>query len=177
MDMLEIYVYGSPLLRRKTRKVEQLPNHFPEFLERMFVTMHNDDGIGLSANQVGVEMQFFIADFSLHDKNFGREVFINPEIIAKEGSDIFEEGCLSVPEIREKVTRAFKIKVRYENLIREIIEKEFDGFFARVIQHETDHLNGILFIDHISSLKRSFLNSKLKTIAQKGRTQTNPLVI
>jgi len=177
MKLLDIYVYGSPLLKRKTRKVGQLPDNFPRFLERMYAAMYDDDGIGLSANQVGVDLHFFIVDFSLHDKNMEKEVFINPEILQREGVDVLEEGCLSVPGIREKVTREWKIKVRYENIQREVIEKEFEGYLARVIQHELDHLNGILFIDKISLLKRSFIESKLKKIAVKGKTQTEPISI
>ena len=177
MELLEIYLYGSPLLKRKTKRVGELPGHFPEFLKRMYATMYDDDGIGLSANQVGVDQHFFIADFSLHDKDMSREVFINPEILESTGIDTLEEGCLSVPEIHEKVTRAYQIKVRYENLKREVIEKEFEGFPARVIQHETDHLNGILFVERISPLKRSFIDSKLKKIDEKGSTQTEPVTI
>jgi len=177
MELLETYLYGSPLLKRKTRRVEQLPPNFADFLERMYLTMYEDDGVGLSANQVGVELRFFIADFSLHDKNLGKEIFINPEIIAQEGEDILEEGCLSLPEIREKVPRALKIKVRFENLEGLLLEKEYEGFAARVIQHEIDHLNGILFIERISPLKRSFLKSALKKIAEKGKTQITPVVI
>ncbi len=174
MESLEIYLYGSPLLKRKTRKVETLPENFPAFLERMYVAMYGDDGIGLSANQVGVELNFFVADFSLHDKSMTREIFINPEILETEGQNTFEEGCLSIPDIHEKVTRATKIKLRYENLQREIVEKDFEGFPARVALHEIDHLNGILFVERISSLKRSFIESKLKRIAEKGKTQTEP---
>lgn len=177
MKLLDIYVYGSPLLKRKTRKVAQLPDNFPQFLERMYATMYDDDGIGLSANQVGVDLHFFIVDFSLHDKNMGKEVFINPVIIQREGEDVLEEGCLSVPEIRETVTREWKIKVRYENVQREVIEKEFEGYLARVIQHEIDHLNGVLFVERISPLKRSFIESKLEKIAEKGKTQTEPVTI
>ncbi len=177
MKLLDIYVYGSPLLKRKTRKVGQLPDNFPQFLERMYATMYDDDGIGLSANQVGVDLRFFIVDFSLHDKNMGKEVFINPEILRREGTDVLEEGCLSIPGIREKVTREWEIKVRYENLQRDVIEREFEGYPARVIQHELDHLNGILFIDKISLLKRSFIESKLKKIAVKGKTQTEPFSV
>jgi len=177
MKLLDIYVYGSPLLKRKTRKVAQLPDNFPRFLERMYATMYDDDGIGLSANQVGVDLHFFIVDFSLHDKNMGKEVFINPEIIQREGEDVLEEGCLSVPGIREKVTREWKIKVRYENLQRVVIEKEFEGYLAKVIQHEIDHLNGILFVDKTSPLNLSFIASKLKKIAVKGKTQTEPISI
>ncbi|MBN2601479.1 MAG: peptide deformylase [Candidatus Marinimicrobia bacterium] len=174
---MEIYLYGSPLLKRKTKRVGKLPDHFPEFLERMYATMYDDDGIGLSANQVGVDRHFFIADFSLHDKTMFREIFINPEILKSSGVDTSEEGCLSIPEIHEKVTRAYKIKLRYENFKRDVVEREFEGFPARVIQHEIDHLNGILFVDRISPLKRSFIDSKLKKIAEKGSTQTEPVTI
>lgn len=178
MDSLEIYLYGSPLLKRNTRRVGELPRAFPQFLERMYTTMYGDDGIGLSANQVGLDQRFFIADFSLHDKTtLSREIFINPEILEKRGSDILEEGCLSIPGIREMVTRAYEIKVRYENLDREIMEREFMGFPARVVQHEVDHLNGILFVERISPLKRSFIQSKLKRIAEKGTNQTEPITI
>jgi len=177
MELLEIYLYGSPLLKRRTRKVEELPPNFADFVERMYLTMYKDDGVGLSANQVGVELCFFIADFSLHDKNLGREIFINPEILTREGAEILEEGCMSNPEIREKVPRALKIKVRYENLAGQLLEKEYEGFAARVIQHEIDHLNGIFFVEKISPLKRSFLKSALKKIAEKGKTQITPVVI
>ena len=177
MDLLQIYLYGSPLLKRQTQVVGDLPEHFPGFLEQIYATMYDDDGIGLSANQVGVDQRFFITDFSLHNKNMTREIFINPEILESEGVNILEEGCLSVPEIHEKVTRADNIKVRYENLRREVIEKEFEGFPARVIQHEIDHLNGVLFVERISPLKRSFIDSKLKKIAEKGKTQTEPVTI
>ena len=172
MELLDVYLYGSPLLKQKTRKVEELPANFPEFLERMYATMYDDDGIGLSANQVGVELRFFIADFSLHDKSMSREVYINPELIASEGQSVLEEGCLSIPGIHEKVIRAFKIVLRYENLQREVTEKTFEGFPARVVQHELDHLNGILLVERISVLKRSFIKSKLDRIAEKGITQT-----
>jgi len=177
MELLEIYLYGSPLLKRKTQTVGDLPEHFPGFLERMYAIMYDDDGIGLSANQVGVDQNFFITDFSLHDKDMTREIFINPEILESEGVDTLEEGCLSIPEIHEKVTRAYNIKVRYENLRRKVVDKEFEGFPARVIQHEIDHLNGVLFVERISPLKRSFIDSKLNKIAEKGKTQTEPVTI
>ncbi|MCD6206148.1 MAG: peptide deformylase [Candidatus Marinimicrobia bacterium] len=177
MNLLEVYLYGSPILKRPTMKVGELPDHFPRFLEQMYAVMYNDDGIGLSANQVGVEQCFFIADFSLHDENMQREIFINPEIVESQGIATQEEGCLSIPGVHEKVKRAYKIKVRYEGLDRNPVEKEFEGFPARVIQHEVDHLNGILFVERISPLKRSFIESKLRRIAEKGKTQTEPIKI
>jgi len=127
--------------------------------------MYDDEGIGLSANQVGLDLRFFVADFSLREENLGREVIINPVIIKTEGEVIGEEGCLSLPNIREQIPRAEKIILRYENRERKVIEREFNDLVARVIQHETDHLDGLTMVDRISPLKRSFLRSKLKRLA------------
>ena len=165
MALLKIYLYGSPVLSRKVKAVDVLPQKFNGFLEDMFETMYDDDGIGLSANQVGLDMKFFIVDVSHHYKDRGREVYINPEILESEGESTVEEGCLSIPGVREKITRAEKIKLRYENLDREVKEEEFTGLYARVIQHEVDHLNGRYIVDRITPLKRSFVSSKLKKIA------------
>lgn len=172
MTPLKIYFYGSPILSEKTKPIQDLPERFSEFLDRMYATMYADDGIGLSANQVGVDRKFFIADFSLHDRNLEKGVFINPEILESEDEELLEEGCLSLPEIRVKVPRATKLKLRYERPDRQVLEREFSGYPARVIQHEVDHLNGIFIIDHISPLKRSFLAGKLHKIAEKGQIQT-----
>jgi peptide deformylase len=168
MALLPIYVYGSPILRKKLAPIVDLPSDFDRILEDMWETMYDDDGIGLSANQVGFDLRFFVADFSLRENSMAREVFINPEVVATEGETTEEEGCLSLPDIREKVTRADKIVLRYENPERKLIEREFSGYPARVVQHETDHLNGIFFIDRISALKRSFLKSKLNRIAARA---------
>lgn len=173
MSLLRIQLYGSPILNSKTAKVETLPPDFSQILDDMFETMYADDGIGLSANQVGIPLSFFVADFSLHDENGRKMVFINPEILEYQGEVAADEGCLSVPEIREEVIRAEKIKVRYEDVERNVHTEEFSGYYARVVQHETDHLSGIYFVDRISRLKRSFIASKLKRItadAKKGVT-------
>lgn len=172
MTPLEIYLYGSPILSEKTKPFQELPERFSEFLNRMYATMYTDDGIGLSANQVGIDRKFFIADFSLHDRNLEKGVFINPEILESDGEELQEEGCLSLPEIRVIVPRATNIKIRYENPDRQVIEQEYSGYPARVIQHEVDHLSGVYITDHISPLKRSFLAAKLRKIAEKGQSQT-----
>lgn len=168
MALLPIYVYGSPILRKKLAPVVDLPSDFDRILEDMWETMYDDDGIGLSANQVGLDLRFFVADFSLRENSMAREVFINPEIIVTEGETTEEEGCLSLPDIREKVARADKIVLRYENLERKLIEREFSGYLARVVQHELDHLNGMVFVDRISALRRSFLKSKLNRLAARA---------
>lgn len=168
MALLPIHVYGSPILRKKLIPIDDLPEDFDRILNDMWETMYDEEGIGLSANQVGLDLRFFIADFSLRDKNIRREVFINPAIIATEGESIDEEGCLSLPDIREQIPRAEKIVLRYETPARRLIEREFDGFQARVIQHEVDHLEGKFIFDRISALKRSFLKSKLNRLSVKS---------
>jgi len=171
MSVLKVYLYGSRVLSQPTRPVEALPEDFSQILNDMFETMYDDDGIGLSANQVGIDLSFFVADFSLHDESMGRQVFINPEILAADGSSTLEEGCLSVPEIREEVTRPDLIRVRYRDPDGNTHEEEFAGFPARVIQHETDHLNGIFFVDRISPLRKSFIAGRLKKIAAQARKE------
>ena len=165
MAVLPIYIYGSPILHKKLLPIDDLPQDFDRILSDMWETMYDDEGIGLSANQVGLDLRFFVADFSLREENIGREVIINPVIIKTEGEVIGEEGCLSLPNIREQIPRAEKIILRYENRERKVIEREFNDLVARVIQHETDHLDGLTMIDRISPLKRSFLRSKLKRLA------------
>jgi peptide deformylase len=165
MAVLPIYIYGSPILHKKLLPIDDLPQDFDRILSDMWETMYDDEGIGLSANQVGLDLRFFVADFSLREENIGREVIINPVIIKTEGEVIGEEGCLSLPNIREQIPRAEKIILRYENRERKIIEREFNDLVAHIIQHETDHLDGLTMIDRISPLKRSFLRSKLKRLA------------
>ena len=165
MAVLPIYIYGSPILHKKLAPIDDLPPDFDRILSDMWETMYDDEGIGLSANQVGLDLRFFVADFSLREENLGREVIINPVIIKVEGEVSSEEGCLSLPNIREQIPRAEKIILRYENRERKVIEREFNDLVARVIQHETDHLDGLTMVDRISSLKRSFLRSKLKRLA------------
>ena len=165
MAVLPIYIYGSPILHKKLLPIDDLPQDFDRILSDMWETMYDDEGIGLSANQVGLDLRFFVADFSLREENLGREVIINPVIIKVEGEVSSEEGCLSLPNIREQIPRAEKIILRYENRERKVIEREFNDLVARVIQHETDHLDGLTMVDRISPLKRSFLRSKLKRLA------------
>ncbi|MFH1214839.1 MAG: peptide deformylase [Candidatus Neomarinimicrobiota bacterium] len=168
MALLPIHVYGSPILRKKLDPIEELPADFDRILTDMWETMYDDEGIGLSANQVGLDLRFFIADLSLRDKNLKREVFINPEIIAAEGEILDEEGCLSLPGIREQIPRAAKIILRYETSERQVVERGFSDYLARVVQHEVDHLDGMFTFDRVSALKRSFLKSKLSRLSARA---------
>jgi len=170
-EKLKIYHYGSPILREELSDIEELPEDFEDLVDNMFALMSEEEGIGLSANQVGKDLRFFIANFSLYKDDMAKKVFINPEILESEGETKDEEGCLSLPEIKVSVKRADKIKVRYRD--KDFVERteEYSGYLSRVIQHETDHLNGIFMTDRLSPLKRKLLDNKLKQIAKMAKKE------
>ena len=166
-----ITVYGDPLLRKKAVKIERDHPGLMEIIDNMWETMYNSDGAGLAAPQAGLSIRLFIIDASSASdeepvlKDF-KKVFINPEIIETSGNEwVMNEGCLSLPNIREDVKRPDVVRLRYLDENFEQHEEEFRGYAGRIIQHEYDHLEGILFIDHLSPLKRRLLKSKLKNIA------------
>lgn len=166
-----VTVYGDPVLRQKAKSVEKNLNGLSEIIENMWDTMYHSDGAGLAAPQVGLSLRIFVADASAAAdedpelENF-KKVFINPEIIETFGDEwIMNEGCLSLPEIREDIKRPDKVRIRYFDENFEVHEDVFDGYPGRIIQHEYDHLEGILFIDHLSPLKKRLLKSKLRNIA------------
>ena len=144
----------------------------------MFETMHESNGIGLAANQIGELKQILVVDISDMESGKGTKplAIINPKIVHEEGEWEMEEGCLSIPDIREKVTRPEKIRIKYNDVNMKEVELEADAMLARVIQHEMDHLNGVLFIDHLTSTKKTFLRSKLKKI-MKGDVETTYEVV
>jgi len=137
-------------------------------IQDMLETMHEANGIGLAASQVGVLKQLLVLDISGADDNEDPKpmAIINPEIVAEEGELVMEEGCLSIPDIRESVTRPETIRIRYNDASMKERELEADGLLARVIQHEMDHLNGVLFVDHLSAAKRTFLRNRLRKITK-----------
>lgn len=171
-----VTVYGDPLLRKKAKEITKDYPNLEEVIENMWETMYYSDGVGLAAPQVGLSIRMFVIDASSGAdeepelKDF-RKVFINPEILSKEGDEwSMNEGCLSLPEIREDVQRPDKVTIRYfdENFVEHT--ETYNGFAGRVIQHEYDHLDGILFIDYLSPLRKRLLKSKLGNIA-KGKVQ------
>ncbi len=184
-----IVLYGAKVLREKTEPVpEELikSERMKKFIDDMYESMYAAEGIGLSAPQIGFAIRVFVVDGTLlYDekdnpdptlKDF-KEVFINPQIIEKEPPEItVEEGCLSFPKLRIDIKRPDKVKIKYYNQAGELITKTYEGFAARMIQHEYDHLEGILFIDHLKGIKRKFINSKLKQI-MKGKVKTNYKVL
>jgi peptide deformylase len=172
-----IHVYGDPVLRRRAEPVEKGFTDLEQIIENMWETMYYSDGVGLAAPQAGMSIRLFvidgtgIADEEPEMKGF-KKVFINPEIIEKSGESwSMNEGCLSLPDIREYVERPDIVKIRYFDENFELHEETYKGYAGRVIQHEYDHLEGVLFIDYLSPLKKRLLRSKLRDIA---RGKINP---
>ncbi len=167
MSLLPIYNSFHPILQKKTEKVENIDDKLKTLVQNMFETMYYADGIGLAANQIGVSKSFFIVDISKTEnhKNQPPLVLINPEITSFSDDEIdYLEGCLSIPNFYDKVIRPEAIEVKYFDLDMKENKIEADDLLARVIQHEFDHLNGILFYERLSSIKRTLAKSKLKKI-------------
>jgi peptide deformylase len=164
--ILKIYTYGAPVLRKKTSPVEKVTDTIRRFTQDMILSMYDDDGIGLSANQVGESISLFVAGSAAFEDERGDSVFLNPDITEmSDETEIQEEGCLSIPGIRENVSRALTIRLRWQDLDLKLHEETFTGFPARVIQHEYDHLNGIFFVDRVSAVRKMFLRKQLSELA------------
>lgn len=179
--ILPVNVYGDSILRRETTLVDRSYPDLKELIENMFQTMYNADGIGLAAPQVGLPIRLFVIDGSPAAseeepelENF-KKAFINPQIIELSDDEVLmEEGCLSLPNIHENVSRPVSVVIRYFDENWNEHTDTFSGFAARIVQHEYDHLEGHLFVDHISPLKKRLLKSKLMAIAQ-GKTRAGYL--
>ncbi len=169
-----VFIYGSPVLRKKAVEIDNSFDQLDEFLENMFETMEKSEGVGLAAPQVGRSLRVFVVDsnpLAEDDPSLSgfRKAFINPKILDFSGEDkIYQEGCLSIPNIREEVTRPEKIKIEYYDQQFQKHIEEYEGTKARIIQHEYDHLEGILFVDRLNGLKKRLLKSKLQAIS-KGK--------
>lgn len=160
MAIREILKYPNPLLRKKASPVTEFNTQLKELIADMAETMYAAPGVGLAANQIGVLKQIVVVDVSPKEEKNRLIPLINPEILEGEGSVIDEEGCLSVVDYSANVERFSHIKVQARDLEGREIQFEAEGWFARVIQHEIDHLDGKLFIDHLSSLKRALYKKK-----------------
>lgn len=160
---LKILTYPNEFLSKPTRPVKNIDEELQNMIERMAVTMYRAPGIGLAAIQVGINQSFLIYDVSPQDSERSLQVLINPRIVSQEGTMVSEEeGCLSVPDFRADVKRASSILVEGFDRDEKPLRMEAEGLLAVVLQHEIDHLNGILFIDRISSLKRGIYKRKVK---------------
>jgi peptide deformylase len=174
--ILPIYAYGQPVLRKKATDIDAQYPELQTLLNNMFETMYDSNGIGLAAPQIGLSIRLFIVDGSEIENinpNGFKEVFINPVIEEEFGKEWeFEEGCLSIPDVRAHVKRKGELTIRYfdQNWVEHV--KTFDGMAARIIQHEYDHIEGILFTDRISPLKRNMLKRRMDGISQ-GRVNVD----
>ncbi len=182
--ILQILEYGDPLLRAKGKPIENIDDRIRELAANMIETMHAANGVGLAAQQIGEALQLTVLDVSLVEdrpstlKLDGRDVdpkaamplvLINPKIELRGANEAGVEGCLSFPEITGDIDRAKSVIVRAQNLEARTIEIEASGFLARAIQHEGDHLNGILFIDRMNSAAKAVLSSRLKRLQKETR--------
>lgn len=170
MALREIRKFPDPVLRKKTDRVEKIDTSLERLIDDMIETMHAAPGVGLAANQVGVPLQLAVIDVTTReDREQGRRrpiiVIINPEMVAMEGSVVEEEGCLSIPEYADMVKRAAKVKVRAQDRTGKVFEIEAEGLLAKALQHEIDHLNGLLFVDRLSPLKKSIFKRRYKKLA------------
>lgn len=173
-----IVAYGDAVLKKRAQDID--PNDknldLKKLIQDMFETMYAASGVGLAAPQIGLGIRLFVVDAEPMDeealKGF-KKAFVNPVIYEESGDKwAFQEGCLSIPNIREEVERKAKINIRYYDEDWNLHEESYDGMAARVIQHEYDHIEGVLFIDHLSSFKKTLLKSKLGNIS-KGNVKVD----
>lgn len=165
---LEIVKYPDPVLERPAEPVTEFNDELRKFIDDMFESMYAAKGIGLAAPQVGVSKRLTVIDLSFKERPEEKIVLINPEIILREGKQYEEEGCLSLPEIREKVSRAAKVTVRAQNLNGKWFELDGTELLARAFQHEIDHLDGILFFRRVSALKRDLILRRIRKMQKAG---------
>jgi len=168
MALRAIRTYPDPVLRVKTARVEKIDNSLDQLIQDMIETMHAAPGVGLAANQVGVSLQLAVIDLSSREDDEQRAplmVIINPEILSLEGAVVEEEGCLSIPDYAEKVKRASKVRVRAQDRTGKPFEIAAEGLLAKALQHEIDHLNGTLFVDRLSPLKKNIFKRRFKKLA------------
>lgn len=164
-----IVKYGDPVLERRGEDVADFDSpELHKLIEDMFESMYAARGVGLAAPQIGISRRIAVIDCSGNEDQPERIVLINPEIIATEGLQTGEEGCLSVPGFREQVTRAQRVTVRAQNIKGEWFEMTGEDLLARAFLHETDHLKGKLYINHVSALKRDLIRRKVKKLQKAG---------
>ena len=172
MKQLPVYTYGFDILRKKTKRITKVDDKLVELVRNMFHTMHKANGIGLAAPQIGIGKKIAVIDCSNGENPEEKLVIINPLILKVEGKQEGEEGCLSIPYVRSMVTRPEEVYLEYQDLDLNKKTVELEGLMARVAQHEIDHLNGILFIDHLNKDQRKKLKTKLDDI-KKGHVMTD----
>jgi peptide deformylase len=167
--VLKVVKYGDPVLEMKAEPITEFDTpELHKLVEDMFDTMYSAKGIGLAAPQVGLSKQLTVIDISAGEEGGEQLVLINPQIVVKSGSQLGEEGCLSIPGFREDVKRAMKVKVKAKNAKGEDIEHDAEELLSRCMQHEIDHLHGVLFLSHLSPLKRDLIRRKIRKLQKAG---------
>jgi peptide deformylase len=166
--IVPILKYGAPELRNVSEDVDSFGADLEKIVKNLFDTMYGSPGIGLAAAQIGLNIRLATIDLSVGEDESKRIVLCNPEILSMEGEQKSDEGCLSIPDFTDTVPRPEKMIVRGQNLHGEEITLEAEGLMARCLSHEIDHMNGVLFMDHLSSLKRALIKNKIKKLAKAG---------
>ena len=166
--LLPILKYGAPELKKVSVPVDTFDGELERIARNMIETMYAAPGIGLAANQVGINLQLATVDLSVGEDPTQLIILCNPEIVSVEGEQKSEEGCLSVPEFTDVILRPKRLVLRAQDIHGDEIRMEADGLLARCFSHEVDHLNGILFIDHLTPLKRSLIRTRIKKLARAG---------
>jgi peptide deformylase len=165
----KILKYGEPILEKTAKPITEFNTpELNQLVADMWETMYAAKGVGLAAPQIGVGKQISVIDVSVGEDESKKIVIINPEIISRDGKQIGEEGCLSIPGFREPVTRANKVTVRAQDEKGEAIELSGEELLARALEHEIDHLKGVMFINHLSTLKRDIIRRKIKKLQKAG---------
>ena len=167
MSIIDIVKYGDPRLLKVCKTVEDF-SILPDIIVTMYDSMYEAEGIGLAANQIGVDLNLFIIDITHTDEATDPGEFINSKIINTRGESTFSEGCLSIPGVEFDIKRPEFITLQYQKLDGSKHEQEFGGLYARAIQHEMDHLNGKLIVDHVSSIAKIRYKSQLKDIKENA---------
>jgi len=160
--------YGDAVLEKPAEPITVFDDELRKLAEDMFDSMYEAHGVGLAAPQIGISKRIAVIDVTFKENPAEKLVLVNPTIIHTEGKQGGQEGCLSLPEFREKVTRANRVTVRAQDLEGKFFEKTGEGLLARAFLHETDHLNGKLFISHVSALKRDLIKRKIRKMVKAG---------
>jgi peptide deformylase len=163
-----IVLYGEPVLEKTAEPVTDFGPELKKLVDDMFESMYAAHGVGLAAPQIGISKRLAVIDVTFKDDPNARLVLVNPEIIRREGRQTSQEGCLSLPDFRENVTRANIVTVRAQDVEGNWFEKTGEELLARAFLHEIDHLNGRLFISHVSGLKRDLIKRKIKKLVRAG---------
>ena len=163
-----IVKFGNPVLEKPAEQVIEFGDELKKLIEDMFESMYEAKGVGLAAPQIGISKRLAVIDITFKEDPDAKLVLANPEIIHTEGKQSQSEGCLSIPEFRENVTRAKRVTVRAQDINGKWFEKTGEDLLARAFLHETDHLNGKLYISHVSALKRDLIKRKIRKMVKAG---------